>query len=642
MAGDEGAFLSVSNMKHIIGGLSKFLQDKYAFTLSADKDIRATILRAMQDVEGADPLLPLREKNKTILRVMRDVVVRRHELNERAIARMGPVATEMPTQPTVSVTSAMSTMEGVRAEQDGGRTPPRFEDVHASWEETALDEDEFKRKLESMLAERDIENSIAPDTAAVQEVAVEGAMQDMTAGAGAGAMPDTTMAHAGHEPRMTADEPRMTRVVQSVDAHPKEFLMASPDVVAEGPTLRSLREEVLHSPPSVRTERRYVMIHSLDRNWVVDRDRYRYRVRFSAMGRSALRVPYTENNPTVPFTSSDVSPGLPNTMGWVSADGTAYPPYDPTAPKGEVLGYEEVVTVVEPDASTASSFRNVRSIAVTGATVPTEMFHRLRGQTANPEVGLPEYDMSSQCVLLNVEEFSDVYDGTSDAIRRAFCVLRFESYHQAKNGRRYVNLVPAQQETKDFYPSPLASLNHLTVSLCTPNGSLLSASRDGVGVLSIAPYMTYYLQVFSTVYFPVDAFHSGDVVLFKNHRMYMFDAVDQNEARISAFNEFINREEGHVITELGAPNEYGFYNNFTIFGPSTFDETAGRDELVKVEGVALTEELGVYQLKLYENGYYEGQPGENGVMLNVSMQHTIALTIDTESADAGVLTRSNA
>ena len=87
MAGDEDSFLSVPNMKHIIGGLSKFLLDKYAFTLSVDKDIRATILRAMEDVQSADPLLSLREKNRTILRVMRDVVVRRHELDEKAIAR---------------------------------------------------------------------------------------------------------------------------------------------------------------------------------------------------------------------------------------------------------------------------------------------------------------------------------------------------------------------------------------------------------------------------------------------------------------------------------------------------------------------------------------------------------------------------
>lgn len=621
MAGDEGGFLSVPNMKHIIGGLSKFLLDKYAFTLSVDKDIRATILRAMEDVQSADPLLSVREKNRTILRVMRDVVVRRHELDEKAIARMGPMATEMPTQPTVSVTRAMSTMKVARADQDGGRTPPRFEDVHTALDETALDEDEFKQKLESMLADRDIENSVGAldvrDVSPYVDVDVQ----------------------EPQEPRMTATEPRMTRVVQTVESHPKDFLVSNGVAdAAEVPTLRSLREEVMHAPPTLRTESRYVMIHSLDRNWVVDRERYRYRVRFSAMGRSALRVPYTANNPTVPFTSSDVSPGLPNTMGWVNAGGTAYPPYDPNAPKGDVLGYEEVVTVVEPDASTASSFRNVRSIAVTGATVPTEMFHRMRGQLANPTTSLPEYDLSSQCVLLHVDEFSDVYDGTSDAIRRAFCVLRFESYHQAKNGRRYVNLAPAQQETKHFYPSPLASLNHLTLSLRTPNGSLLSASRDGVGVLSVAPYMTYYLQVFSTVYFPVDAFHSGDVVLFKNHRMYMFDATDQNESRIAAFNEFINRAEGHVITELGAPNEYGFYNNFTIFGPATFDETVGRDELVTVDGVALTEELGVYQMKLYENGYYEGQPGENGMMLNVSMQHTIALTIETESADAGVLT----
>lgn len=627
---DEVPFLSVANMKQIIGGLSKFLLDKYAFTLSIDQDIRATILRAMQDIERSEPRQPVRDKNKATLRVIRDVIVQRHALDEKGTARMGPMSTEVTAHPDVSVKSAMGQMERVRAQQDGGNTPPRFEDVHTAVEETALDEEEFKKKLSTMMLARDIPSPVASGEGGGAGRPAEEAAEPSPFDLSTGANP----------------EPRMTRVVQNVEAHPKDFLLGAgvassqrteEEAVVPVPTMRSLREEVMHPRPALRVDKRFVMIHSLDRNWVVDRERYRYRVRFSAMGRSTLRVPYTRNNPTVPFTSSDVSSGLPNTMGWVNKDGQWYPPYDASAPKGDVLGYEEVVTVVEPDASTASSFRNVRSIAVTGATLPTEMFHRMRGPSANPNVDLPEYDMSTQCVLVNVAEFSDVYDGTSDAIRRAFCVLRFESYHQAKNGRRYVNLAPVQQEAKVFHPVPLASLNHITLSLHAPNGTLISASRDGVGVLSIAPYMSYYMQVFSTTYFTVDAFHSGDLVLFKNHRMYMFDSNEQSVARIAAFNDFVNRPEGHVITELGAPNEYGFYNNFTIFGPSEFDEENGRDVPATVDGVSLSDELGLYQTKLYENGYYEGQPGENGVMLNVSMQHTISMTIETESADAAML-----
>ena len=160
----KATFMSLDNMKHLIEILSNFFKDKYGFVLKVDTDMKQMLLHAMRDVDSKSKTDPLKEKNRAVLYVMRDVIVqkfslestRASSLQEQAppakLGRMSdpPIANSAD---TAALGARLERLEQLRTENTD--RIPRFEDVHNTLDEVAMNDDEFQRRLDSMRTARE-------------------------------------------------------------------------------------------------------------------------------------------------------------------------------------------------------------------------------------------------------------------------------------------------------------------------------------------------------------------------------------------------------------------------------------------------------------------------------------------------------
>ena len=392
-----------------------------------------------------------------------------------------------------------------------------------------------------------------------------------------------------------------------------------------------------------RLVKKYVLINSYDRNWTHDNYRYEYRVKFAYNTNEIMKVPYYKNNPTVPHTKTQRSEGIKNDFGWVDKDGTFYHAYDPSAALTDVfdsdgkmveLGFEDVEIVVDQDASMIGTFKDIYSIKITNITIPADISEDYVYSGDNTT---HNFNFNFPYILCNIDQFQDVYDGTDDTIRKSFCQLQYENYLQTPNGRGYLIMKPVQEEIKIFYPNPLSSLPTINISLTKPNGELLNKGKDGQSMFNISVHQVYYLKITTTEYFEKNAFCKGDYVRIRNFNLYKIVG-DMNVQYIDEFNTFINRSEGHIIQNDGEPNDNGYYNTFFIKGPGYFDNIQGRFEV----NTDLMDTLTKYNTYLIDNDFYndsvaDGNNYENGYLLNMSLQNSISMTIETYEADSKIM-----
>lgn len=268
-----------------------------------------------------------------------------------------------------------------------------------------------------------------------------------------------------------------------------------------------------------------------------------------------------------------------------------------------------------------SRLRNIDAIQIGKVIIPDEVV-----QFDGPIKSSFNYDftMAFPYLLLRIEEFNDVYDGTNDVIKRAFCKLIYHKSYKGQNGRGYVILKPEQKERKLFYPAPLGSLGRMSVSILKPSGALLNNSVDAYRALSI----TYdnakpgHIKVTTTNYFDANELYVGDTIVFRGYLMTKLSIL-QTDIDVQNFNAFVNREEGHDISEQGSANPSGYVNSFYVAAPGSFDPASGQ----YVVSSGLVSCLNNYNSAL-------GSPSPNGNIMNLSLQNSVSMKIDCIVDDA--------
>lgn len=272
-------------------------------------------------------------------------------------------------------------------------------------------------------------------------------------------------------------------------------------------------------------------------------------------------------------------------------------------------------------------YRNIESIAVGRVVIPEEI---IENKSFNHD-----FSFAYPYLILQIDEFNDVYDGTNDNVRKAFSMLIFDACYKAPNGRGYIILKPIQNEKKRFYPVPLSSLGKLSVSLLKPNGQLLNRSSDAYKIQKFEYDQILYAQYFkviTNVYFDKNEFFVGDEVILQNHELSV-NTPNITESAARKFNEFINRREGHEIKAIGAANENGFFNSFYIQAPGYFD---------KANGQYIVDQTLITALNEYndEIDFSDPETPTNGSVLNNSLQHTISLKLKMLIDDAHIIERT--
>lgn len=262
-----------------------------------------------------------------------------------------------------------------------------------------------------------------------------------------------------------------------------------------------------------------------------------------------------------------------------------------------------------------NKYKNIESVAVSRVIIPEEVI------TSNSIVNQEktafnyEFSFSFPYLLLSIDEFNDVYDGTNQNARKAFATLIYYKHYKAPNGRGYVILQPIQQEEKVFYPSLLSSLPKLSIKITKPNGQLLNESSDEYKIFKIEyeNFNPQYVKLVTNVYFDKNEFYVGDVCTFSQ-----FSITPVNQAATD-FNVFINRPEGHEIKQLGTANDNGFFRTFYIEAPGTFNRTLGKFEV----NMTQITELNNYNAPIN----YNTVTTTNGSIMNQSLQNTITMKL---------------
>jgi hypothetical protein len=300
----------------------------------------------------------------------------------------------------------------------------------------------------------------------------------------------------------------------------------------------------------------------------------------------------------------------------------------------EPLRYKYSVNSLGDDNDLQKRYRNIESIAVGKVIIPEEIIERITTTNQNLKTFFNhDFSFAYPYLILRIDEFDNVYDGTNDNVRKAFSKLIYHRSYKAPNGRGYIILKPIQKEKKRFYPTPLSSMGKLSISLLKPNGDVLNTSADSYKLCKVEyeQFNTQYFKIVTDVYFDKNEFFVGDEIIFQGHNVTVLTD-NMTDFNVTKLNEFINRKEGHEIKQIGGANDSGYYRSFYIQAPGTFDRVNGQYAL----NSDLIDTLNEYNTQI---DFCDPSTPSNGRLLNNSLQHTISLKLETLVDDARIIER---
>lgn len=267
-------------------------------------------------------------------------------------------------------------------------------------------------------------------------------------------------------------------------------------------------------------------------------------------------------------------------------------------------------------------YRNVTSVELVNALLPQDCVNI----PFDPRVYIDL--LNFPYLLLQIQEFSDVFRGTNSHNDRAFSVLVYDKQHDSsvlsldyitgsnsivqsnpktqfyrEYRKTFYKYTPAYFEKKVFFNQPLASLPHMTINLATPAGENLYTDTDVLKITTVdtanLSTLSTDLEYVKTVGYPGDdataygnrqyiriqtesafsnkMFRLGDLI-----RIQGFDCNASLSVANSRFNEFMNRESGHYILNtdfcnVATPNtaavNQGYTSNLYIAPPGDLNAT---------------------------------------------------------------------
>lgn len=257
-------------------------------------------------------------------------------------------------------------------------------------------------------------------------------------------------------------------------------------------------------------------------------------------------------------------------------------------------------------------------------------------------------------VTLNVDELDTNNYGTNNNMDNAFAILQYDAnWTDNTNSLGFTSMIPKHMKCQRLYsPTPLATLNKLTIRLQQPNGNLVSSTPDTLDVngafLSIAADIsTYagatlaaatkytdsvgeYIWIDSKTWFSKYEVAAGDRILIRNLNQL---SATPTAAQID-FLAFLQREDGHMVvatatTAADGNNEAG-YSKYIIIRSKFGDPTTGSTSVAPFGGAANNTTLSTF---LKTNTFSSGR------LINLSHQTQLIFRIITREYDSGSLVR---
>ena len=309
--------------------------------------------------------------------------------------------------------------------------------------------------------------------------------------------------------------------------------------------------------------------------------------------------------------------------------------------------------------STAANikFKNIVRIELVKTIVPAEGLEIVPTQpSATGQAGIVT-DMNINALsfpylMLRIPELDTNNFGTNNNIDTAFGVVQYDatwvSDTTAKN-RGYIAMIPKFMKCqKVFYPTPLSTLQKLSIQIQRPDGNLVSDALDTIDItaflfssqLGSQTATTYYsdsgsvgsyIWINTTTWFSKFMVSQGDRIIIKN---IVFPSSFTITAASTDFLNYIQRASGHIVIDV-ATGKSGTYTtganivgycNYIIIKNNYGDPTTGNTVLSPYGG---SQEADIAFRSVLINTVIS-----SGRLINMNHQTQVVLRVITRDMDS--------
>ena len=323
--------------------------------------------------------------------------------------------------------------------------------------------------------------------------------------------------------------------------------------------------------------------------------------------------------------------------------------------------------------STYIKFKNIARIELVKVIMPTEGIDTLSAKTStsvyNTDGNINVF--SYPYLQVRVDELNTNGFGTNDGVNNAFGVVSYDAYwasDSSLNNRGFTRLVPKFLKCqKVYYPTPLSTLQKMTIQIQKPDGTILSKASDALDVSGIVtsahltPHVGWqpgsavdvagtnyydvsgeYLWIQTKTWFSQFAVTQGDRIVLNN--VVLPSSFTPSGPAATDFLNYINRSEGHIVVDIAQAylksTTFTFktgsnkvaYSNFIIIRNNFNDPSTGSTSLVNFGGSSALSSAFFNGLKL--------TPGlTSGRLLNLSHQIQVIFRVITRDMDSATRLR---
>jgi hypothetical protein len=250
-----------------------------------------------------------------------------------------------------------------------------------------------------------------------------------------------------------------------------------------------------------------------------------------------------------------------------------------------------------PNPAIQEKFKNIVRIEFVKAITPCEGLDVLIQQDSNTK--FQDNILSFPYITVRVAELENNNYGTDNFIDRSFGVLQYDanwntdstatdgSGGQIRLSKGYVAMIPKFLKCeKVYHPTPLSTLQKMTIDIHRPNGELVSNTPDTLDITNIlantdlafsgsaftvtTPNTPTYFFINTRTFFSKFQVTIGDRIQI-NGFTYSDDTLNNNIA-LRQFVTWINRNEGHLVAGLGytLPDGTGYTDGSNAVGYSNY------------------------------------------------------------------------
>jgi hypothetical protein len=313
-------------------------------------------------------------------------------------------------------------------------------------------------------------------------------------------------------------------------------------------------------------------------------------------------------------------------------------------------------------------FKNITRIELVKMIVPAEGVDTLVRNTGTS--GSPTYNSATRMNILSfpysivrISELDGNNYGTDNYLDNSFGVIQYDANWVSDNdnmtdSKGYLALIPKFQKCQRVYaPTPLSTLNKLTIRLERPTGSLVSEVDDTLNISGIyspgslpagvtttsaynvndASSQNQYIFLKTSKFFSRFAFSATDRIQIKGLDVAGIDISGTTSSVIQDGFDYLQGETGHLVVGIGylnasnvivdGPNNVG-YANILILRNRFVDPTTG-SILVSPFGSSSS------NLTKWNSALKSGSTTISGArLINHTHQTTLVLRIITREMDS--------